>query len=222
MNHPAVTPAPWPTDPGAYRVVKIREDEGKGALSEITIVERLAHGGDGRALVTYAGDHAIDAILDSAREHGIYDPRDDRLPDAAHIILAALDDCGITPDEAQEEAEDDTPLNVLKRIVACGQLHGILHSDAEAAIARFAPGMWTEAAREGSARFARLAAITGEAQADPQADAPVTIPYATWAAVEALMTALRDLETDLKSDEPSCDDRGVWAAYSALRSAMEG
>jgi hypothetical protein len=118
LSAPDAAGAPaFPDDPDAYTVVLTRTPA-DGPLTEIAI--HATRGGS--ALAVYAGDDALDDLIRAARDYERTDPHSDKLPSSRAIILAALDDCGITPAEEGDDtlaaAIEGDPAPALRQALA--------------------------------------------------------------------------------------------------------
>lgn len=93
----------FPTDPAAYRVEIDRARKGRGAILSIRVVLRdaprdadiLTDYDDGRSEPVADGD--VDRIIRLARDEERCAPN--AMPSDRAIILAAMRDAGLTPDE---------------------------------------------------------------------------------------------------------------------------
>lgn len=107
----------WPADPAAYRVETTRD---ANVIATIAVLVQA----DGRPLLTLDWtqrdtEGAAQAILADALAYGRYAP--DAMPSDEHIILAAMEHCGLTPDE---DGDDTAPGgSIVERL---DRQHGLL------------------------------------------------------------------------------------------------
>ncbi len=100
----------YPTDPAAYHVEINRYMTG-GPIRCISILvtdpDAAGLKTDEGALIGayHADDDRVDVILRLARDEERTDPHSDKLPSDRAIIMAAMRDCGIDPDEEGEEPD---------------------------------------------------------------------------------------------------------------------
>jgi hypothetical protein len=97
-RNPATRMPEWPTNPADCRVIADRSDNGAGPIHTLRVGQ--VHG---VVLATYT-DAWVDNLLDEARAYGRYAP--DAMPSDEHLVLAAMAQHGITPDEDGEPEPD--------------------------------------------------------------------------------------------------------------------
>jgi hypothetical protein len=98
------TTTTFPSDPAAYNVGWFRDPFRDRALTHIGVFLRCAEtGGYAETLAQYRGDD-VPRIIRLAREEERTDPHSDKLPSDRAVILAALREAGIDPEESGDDA----------------------------------------------------------------------------------------------------------------------
>jgi hypothetical protein len=87
----------WSSNPAHYAVDQHRPDG--GTLTHLSIVSKAAP----NLLFASYTDDGLNGLLANARDEERYDPHSDKLPSDRAVILAALRNCGIEPDESEEQ-----------------------------------------------------------------------------------------------------------------------